>query len=262
MQIPKPLYIILIGALIGVIGSTLPSHSFFIIDTPIKINLISILGAVIASIGAFMQNKSSSRKSDNILQNTIEQLNKTQELANQNLEIIRDVADTSLKLQNSILGGDSFCELFFISILGDPTMLVQHHGSFPLYDLTARIVDNDLPAPTFDLHHPAEPDGFSTLQPHEFEKIKSWLNLQKIVEIGDLSPDTSKTLGISNVRLDREIRSFTIFFLGRNGAYTQSLRMFKQGGTFLRASKITKSGDPSFSFEKVDEHFPLDKLTW
>lgn len=251
MRLPKPLYIILIGTLIGVIGSGLPTHSFFVIDTLIKINLVSITGAVIAAIGVFMQHKSSSEKSDKILFSTLTNIKTIQQLTEQNSELQQKLSESIIVSNGFATGGDSYAEIELIISDNKITRWVfQHRGKYPLYNVTARVEDLDLKN-----RLKAEHAGNWGLD----EELLTTFNIPfEILHIGLVKVTSGGTI----VDLYGKIRSFKVFTMSKNGNVTQLIKLFNLNGKWLFATKIFRENTGEQLLLKIEDGFPMEMLNW
>lgn len=248
MKLPKPLYIILAGALISIIGGIFPSLNLFFYETPLRINGISIFGSLIAAVGAFMHNKSSSRKSDAILGNTIHQLEKLHELTEQNLGLSQLLNTAMEKNIGHATGGDSFCLMQFESRADDKIQIMAlNEGDYPLYDLLARVVDVD---------------RFNYLAANEPENLPETA-LGYIFEIGNIPVGRGSGLFSIPYKMSGNHRRFNIFTTGRNRSTLQELIAHYNGTKWIYACRVTEELDSRVViYEKVDPDFPANLIPW
>ena len=139
-----------------------------------------------------------------------------------------------------VTGGDSFCylELSNLDEGHDAGMcVVVQQGDYPLYGVSARIVD---------LQRFAE-----RTKPLDYAALKGDLEL----EIGDMAA------GSATLRTDRplvlgdvDVRDFNIFFNARNGFFRQELHFRRCEGKWLRSTRVVR--DNEVIFEKKDPGFP------
>lgn len=172
-----------------------------------------------------------------------------------------ELAQLSLNTLNTITGGESFVYLTTVGGVVGPQnstyLLAVHEGDYPVYEVVAKIADLD----EFEL---AAPRTFQALDDFYTE-----------IEIGSLIPKTG-------TRLDRfemgpgDHKRYNIFFSGRNGLWTELLRLKKVDGQWRAAIRIERdvfppsdSPDQRLSseviFEKVDPKFPRNdegEVTW
>jgi hypothetical protein len=142
-------------------------------------------------------------------------------------------------------GGDSFCYVQFVAALTSErgfAMAVQK-GKFPLYGVHVRIVDLEK----------------INKQPVTLE---SALHGDTNLEVGDMAVGTGLPLTYINFS-NNEKQDFNLFFSGRNGLWTQLLRMRNVSGRWQSATKVTRSRlgnqgkyEDYPIFEKVDPQYP------
>jgi hypothetical protein len=133
------------------------------------------------------------------------------------------IAALNEKIAGLVTGGDSFCHFVITSI--DPSntgrLLAINNGKFPLYEITARIVD---------------------LQ--KFEAKKEHLTLQNMfaddinVQVGSIPAGLAGLQGSFPLG-DGEQHDYNIFFSARNGLSTQLLRLRKVNGVWLQSDRCS-----------------------
>jgi hypothetical protein len=154
---------IVIGVTLLTIGMTLALKSM----KPIHINVISgliiLLGTFFGLFGKQLQDKSSSEKSDRILQtgeSTIEKVDsltfQNQELANkievqaqtidslrvENSDLYSKLADASKDIYTKITGGESYCYILpLFGEKGKPQFILKHEGNTALKNVQITIED-------------------------------------------------------------------------------------------------------------------------
>jgi hypothetical protein len=185
--------------------------------------MVVFVGAMIVAGGAFWA--------------SLRQSNFNIELRNKNNEIAalqKENADT-------ITGGDSFAEVGFhvldqsgnmpnASAMPDQLVLnplVIHHGKYPLYDVQARI--------------------------HKFGSM----GLDTNVNVGNLTPGFAMNNAVRIPQQGKNNLSYNIFFVARNGGWTQFLRMLWVGDGWATASKIVR-GDKVL-LREVSANFPRNE---
>jgi hypothetical protein len=138
---------------------------------------------------------------------------------------------------NTITGGDSFLEMGLLETGGGamPAMFI-HHGKYPLYDVTARIVD-------LDASKPRGTAGYT----------------QYSVNLGNIGP--GQALGGKPVTMlspggDGSF-SYNVFFAARNGGWTQQFRLRKKGSAWVQASLIKGLSDQKVLLRKISDGFPI-----
>lgn len=159
------------------------------------------------------------------------------------LKEISDLLDKSAKqLAGYTTGGDSFpyLSMQICEDTGKATMVALHEGEFPLYDVSARIVDINR----------MDKDNITTM-------------LGTNVSIGNMIPSHTslvhKQLDIENS--EAETQSFNIFMTARNGGFTQLIRLKKVKNKWLSATKV-QNNSGLVLLEKIDEDFPENKDIW
>jgi hypothetical protein len=175
--------------------------------------LIIALGALIATSGGFWQ--------------AVRQSNSSALLNAKNDEIIRLQSENV----NIITGGESFAEMGLMApSLGPSTPNIPafiHHGNYPLYDVTANVVDLNV---------------FLSIESVDGDIDNSKKLMGTNIRIGEMNPG----LSVSGFQqLSHESNSdinFDIFFTGRNGTWNQSLRMKWNGNGWSRANRIERNG--------------------
>jgi hypothetical protein len=126
----------------------------------------------------------------------------------------QEIAELQLESANAITGGNSFA---YMGVMVPDTKLVAtifpvfaHKGKYPLYDVEARIVDLD--------------------EYRRLTELKDYLAASKAlqgtpIKVGNLTPGFANTPGITLSHPSGRDISYNIFFVARNGSWTQTLRM-------------------------------------
>jgi len=150
--------------------------------------------------------------------------------------VLDRLESSTLELTNQITGGTSFCAF---------TILKQHenescwiatiHGSFPMYGVSARIIDLDLYEESF-----TGPQS---------------IGAEEHLSIGDLSPTgghISKLFDLGS----GDSRRFNVFFLARNGIFVQNIKYKRVEGNWTWASKVfNEHGE----LGRFDQNYPRDE---
>jgi hypothetical protein len=110
---------------------------------------------------------------------------------------------------------------------------VVHKGKHPLYDVSVRITD---------------------VRPGKFD-AQSGL---RAYPIGNLSPGLASLTAI-RIPQDGKDLMFNIFFVARNGTWTQFLRMPWIGDGWGKASKIVRDRDGAVVLREVSDNFPRNE---
>jgi hypothetical protein len=153
---------------------------------------------------------------------------------------LQALEEKTADLIGHISGGESVCYLIGPQPVADvwTQLVLVHVGKHPLYEISARIVDLD-----------------------EFEKIKHNLTTNNIQQAefhrqyGNLIVGHVRMLQENIVLGSGNSRRFNIFFIGKNGGFTQLLRCRRVSEQWLFATKVVRS-DRTF-FEHIPEGYPL-----
>lgn len=127
--------------------------------------------------------------------------------------------ELSDKLHQSVTGGNAFC-------YGYPMMLNPgqfqwtfiHSGEFPLYDVQVRIHD----------------------------RRKSSLASGNTLSLGTLFPGRSHSYGAlpGAVDIRTPVQAFNLFFVARNGSWTQEIRWVEMPRVQATANRVCRDGEP------------------
>ena len=119
-----------------------------------------------------------------------------------------EIAQLNRTITQTIIGGDSFCTMA-LSPYGGSTCTFAQHGTFPVYDVVATIVDLDKMEASIKAGTGGDPDTFTVIH-----------------NVGNLA-----VKGLSDVRslvkLEGDKKRLNIFFRARNGSFVQLLRETK-----------------------------------
>lgn len=187
--------------------------------------LLTFAGALIAAVGVAAGALHSSRSEQ-----------RYQESLNRKNEEIIALQQT---LFGELTGGDSYV----VVGVGSGMMFLEHHGDYPVYDLTLTWVD------TQDVHPRAD---FNEIMRQRHE-----------VKVGNVYPHFAAMLPLPNafVLAEQERKAFNLFFQARNGYRVQRLHVVRVGDRMLYATQVTKGFSPIMKLhEKVDENFPAEIL--
>ncbi|HVB87814.1 MAG TPA: hypothetical protein VNK23_14235 [Candidatus Dormibacteraeota bacterium] len=159
-------------------------------------------------------------------------------------EIMEGVQDSI----NSITGGDSYAYVVFGDLKRAGAFIsVVHGGKYPLHGVTARMTDvnkfkemveNEVP---LTLNNPSD------------------INLT----VGDISANAARpmqTIKFSGT----ERQDYNIFFNGRNGFWSELVRMRWIDNKWVSAVKVLGADGRNVLFERVDPAFPRtnEKVDW
>jgi hypothetical protein len=149
------------------------------------------------------------------------------------------IAELSHNTLSSVTGGDSFCYLQFMDLQpGSGNLMAVHKGEHPIYDVEARIVDLDRRA------HAPTPE----------EKMKELIGYN--IHIGNLRPGLARDVISWQETVPGQLR-LNIFFVARNGSYTQLYRRQRIKDGWAIATRVEHNG--KYVLEEVSDSFPRNK---
>jgi hypothetical protein len=166
-----------------------------------------------------------------------------------------EIAHLQLENANAITGGNSFA--YMVLQLLDPKTAATvipnfvHQGKYPLYDVQAHIVDLD-----------------------EYQRLtdrKDFLAASKALSgtdlmVGNLTPGfVARPIGAVLSHPSGQDFTYNVFYVARNGAWTQNLRMRWIGNGWATANRVF-AGPGNFGgpgdkelFREVSANYPLDE---
>lgn len=204
-----------------------------------------------ASSGKQLKEIADLKSQNTMLNSTVGTLNnKVDEQQNRILDLIKQNSDLSLQLgkaaeniYGNVTGGNSFCELI-ITPQTETTarMILLAHGEFPQYEINIRIVDLAL---------------FGKNNDYSEEGLKK---SQVILNIGNMSPESSEMLNVLQGDFSSNKKAFNIFFSARNGFYVETLRLFKIDNLWKRSIKIHKQFNNELLYQQDDQGIPTEYL--
>lgn len=152
-------------------------------------------------------------------------------------QLVQRLDESTRRMIGFSTGGDSFCEVIPTPVnpLVPNSFAIMHHGEFPLYDLTIRIVDL-----------------------RRRDSIGSTADDENIYKFDTLIPDHLMTIGLKSPidRMDELERRFNIHVSARNGSSVQMLQMKYVNGFLRTASNVEKAG--KVIFEDIAIDYPRD----
>jgi hypothetical protein len=167
----------------------------------------------------------------------------------------KTIEDLSKKTLDTAIGGKAFCYL----VAGIPSAghgwvpLIMHVGDYPLYGVTARIVNMaKLRAEPVPRNVPLS----------ELRKTETTLRF------GDVHPIGGTVYFNALVPMDEgPIHVFKMFFAARNGVWYQDLKLTNINGNWREALRVyrTSGKRDDVLFETADEDFPRNqkgKVEW
>jgi hypothetical protein len=174
---------------------------------------------------------------------SLRQSNFNAEIRAKNEEIIK------LQRENAgvVTGGDSFALAYLQieapdgSLIGAGPMpndvvlvpVIANHGAYPLYDLAVRFVEL------------------------QAGKIKDMRTLMNGYQVGNLAAGLATVTQIRLPHSGGMDIQFNIFFSGRNGLWTELLRMRQVGTDWEKAIKVMRGADELY--REVSPNFPRQK---
>lgn len=162
---------------------------------------------------------------------------------------IREKNSEIIRLQQesfgAITGGDSFAEMA-IQIPDPKTGAVAmplfiHHGKFPLYDVKARVVDVGETKRLFEANNNAA--------------AMVALNGTNL-NVGNLTPGFAIGPVTALEHPSGQDFKYNIFFVARNGAWIQQLRMSWVGNGWARANRISGLSEGKVLLEEISDNYP------
>lgn len=178
--------------------------SFFNIGTPA---LLSLIGALLAAIGAFVSSAESNRQQNKAEAAQKLALSKSDEIS-QLAETIANQAEENAKLSKQIIGltsgGESFTYLSFTKMGDYWHPVVLHKGDFPLFEVNVRIVDLQ---------------ELEAIQSPSLESVN-----RHFFEIDSLPVGQAHIHQALRFKIENANRSFNVFFSARNGNWEQETR--------------------------------------
>lgn len=151
--------------------------------------------------------------------------------------VVSQLETQTQELTSHMNGGNSFCA-FSINLQGTDQSywLAEIHGKYPMYNVSARVIDLDL----YD----------ETSSEPQREGAETY------IEIGDLSLNSahiSKLFELGN----SGSRRFNVFILAKNGVIVQNIKYKLVDGEWTWATKVF---DDSGELARQDHNFPPDDV--
>ena len=154
-----------------------------------------------------------------------------------------EIAELNRTIASSVTGGDSFCFLAIgvndVTYEGD--LFLAHRGEYPLYDISFGIVDLQ----KFDSAKETGQLGSMDLYRKEFRG-------------GNLHPNSGFSVGTLQLP-NADEQDYNVFFIARNGHWTQELRFRRVAGRWKKATRVSwhNAGvDDAPVYEQIDSDFP------
>jgi hypothetical protein len=242
-----PLLFSIIGGLLSIIGIILKMRS----DTNhLKMisNIIIVVGGVLTLASAIGTTVRQSAQQALLESRTAELLSKSDKISSLSKQIIEKsdkITDLNRELNNSVIGGNSFC--YFVPLLkqGIASLTLMHHGTYPLYDVTFRVHDLD------------KSKAF-TEKGINFNNFLDDVIFEK--KIGTLIAHEGRIFK-EFIFQPKEILRFNIFFSARNGGFNQCLRIRRIGNEWKSAFKVVKykGNKEQILLQNIDPGYPLNE---
>jgi hypothetical protein len=153
-----------------------------------------------------------------------------------------EIARLQIENANTLTGGDSFAYMA-LSIPDPATSAIAvpvfiHKGKYPLYDVTARVVDIDAIARA----------------KHQVPYDQTPL-LGTTLRIGNMTPSFAFS-GVGSLSHFGRDFNYNVFFVARNGSWTQQLRMHWTGNGWATANQVEWFGRDGKPFVEISEDYP------
>lgn len=214
------------------------------IEEDSRLRITIAVACTLVGVGAFVVSGQQRQQSDSdmkrLLVNTKTSVDETHTVVNQS-KIALDSLNENLKTQT---GGDSFCYagLNGISEQGVGLVLVTQ-GKYPLYDVQVQVTDVKVLRVAKDIQK-------STLL---------------VKQIGNMGIKIARPLGDVPFSSAGDTQALNIFFSGRNGFWTQLMRLRKINGNWERATIVSGSLDERFPNgaileREISKGFPVREL--
>lgn len=156
-----------------------------------------------------------------------------------------EIARLTRRTLDSVTGGDSFPSLsvFLEDDHNSGMLAIRHHGEHPLYDVTARVVDLQKAA---------------SIKPRPGLTFEAVTAADTYLQIGTLVPSYISFRGRVDLG-DVDRRDFNVFFVARNGGFTQNYRLVRVEKGWTSASRVIRDLDQKIMFEVVRDDYPRSK---
>jgi hypothetical protein len=159
-----------------------------------------------------------------------------------------EIAQLQLESSNAITGGNSFA--YMVLLVPDPKSssavipVFVHNGKYPLYDVQARIADLD---------------EFKRLTDQKEFNAATAALLGTTLQVGNLTPGFASTMRAVLPHPSGQNFSYNVFYVARNGAWIQSLRMRWVGDGWAMANKVIGGPENKELFREVSSNYPLNE---
>lgn len=157
-----------------------------------------------------------------------------------------EVVKLNERIAGLVTGGDSFC-YFDVSISSSDQEVILlsavHQGTYPVYDIHARIVDLEM-----------------LRQKIHNLTIRNVFEGDTFINIGPMPVGSAALLGDLNLRQYTK-KDLNIFFSSRNQFYQQQLRLRKIADKWTWAIRVS-TYNGQVLLEKIEPEFPKSELDW
>lgn len=157
-----------------------------------------------------------------------------------------EIAKLTKETLDSVTGGDSFAYLGITGLSdedGSGRLFLIHQGEHPLFDVGIRIVDLE----KFDAYE-GHPPSFEILQETDTYRSVSAVAAGYSADLGPFQIGTGDT------------RRFNVFFVARNGGFTQLIRYRRVEGQWRWATKVMRDSTHEVLLEKVEPKYPRNAV--
>jgi hypothetical protein len=158
-----------------------------------------------------------------------------------------EISQLQMESANAITGGNSFA--YMALQVPDPKTantaipLFIHQGKYPLYDVQAKIVDLD--------------EHRRLVEQKDFANASKAL-MGTTLTVGNLTPGFASSMSVVLPHPSGQDFSYNVFYVARNGAWTQSLRMRWVGNGWAIANKVVGGSENKELYREVSANYPLN----
>ncbi len=168
------------------------------------------------------------------------------QLQEQLLEQSKTITSLSKQSIKTAIGGNSFCYIAMFNPTPDGWLpVVIHVGKYPLYDVQARVVDIEKAVST---------NGKSL--------SRVLFKTDIFLQLGNIAEHEVQLPTLDYIKWDASSKhSYNIFYGGRNGMWTQILRIRNINGQWVQATRVDRvDGAKSTKiYENIPINFPRNK---
>jgi hypothetical protein len=243
----------ILGAVVSLQEDWAKKHQPLILALFISVGLIGVCATIQQSIKAAAETATANTQLKAINTSTQEIARLTAlntKLQEQLLESNKRIITLSKQTIDTITGGDSFC--YMVIRDRQPFVTVVHQGKYPLYGVSARVVDVN---------------KVRTAKPEALEATVIGIK----IPVGNLGSNSAQMIKPFTFTFsDTGQQDFNIFFSNDRGTFwNQFLRARLIDGEWVFATKVAKDSvhDPKqpVLYERIDKKFPRNahgKIDW